>query len=108
MQDYNLLVTYHPNRSGLAEKELRRCIEDTGGRIEGLEHACVDGVFCIRVAGDPKTLVYDLRASMQEEPDLLSHTYHWVPIERWVEADEDTMAGAAAELAEGIRENESG
>ncbi|WP_147654226.1 THUMP domain-containing protein [Methanomassiliicoccus luminyensis] len=106
MERYNLLVTYHPNQSRLAEQELRRVVGDIGEQIEELEHACVDGVFCARVAGDPKELVYDLRASMQEEPDLLSHTYHWVPVERWVEADEDTMRRTAAELAEGIGENE--
>lgn len=106
MEQYNLLVTYHPNQSRLAEQELQRTIGDLGGQIEELERACVDGVFCVRVAGDPKAAVYDLRAAMQEEPDLLSHTYHWVPVERWVEADEDAMSAAAAELAEGIGENE--
>lgn len=43
---------------------------------------------------------------MQEEPDLLSHTCHWAPIERWVEADEESMSRAAAELAGGLGENE--
>lgn len=106
MERCNLLVTYHPNQSRLAERELRRAVGDAGGEIEELEQASVDGVFSVRTAGDPKALVYDLRANMQEEPDLLSHTYHWVPIDRWVDADDDTMRAAAAELAEGIGENE--
>lgn len=37
---------------------------------------------------------------------MLTHTYHWIPVDRWVRATVEDMTEAARELAEGIDENE--
>ncbi|MDW5561846.1 MAG: THUMP domain-containing protein [Methanomassiliicoccus sp.] len=107
MENYNLLVTFHPNQSGLAEREVRGRIEEVGGKVEDIERSNVDGVFCVKVSGNAKETVADIRKELHDYPEMLSHTYHWVPVDVWVEADEDKMIDAVNEAAESIGENES-
>ena len=38
---------------------------------------------------------------------MLSHTYHWVPVDFWVDANDEDMIDAVNEAAEGIGEHES-
>ena len=106
METYNLLVTYHSNRAGLAEREVRRRVEEAGGSIDELESSCISGVFCIEVSGDAKQIVSNIREEFHEDPGTLTHTYHWMPVDRWVKASVEDMTEAARELAEGIDENE--
>lgn len=107
MERYNLLVTFHPNRAGLAEREVRNRIEEVGGAVEDIERSSINGVFCVKVTGDAKELVAALRADLREMPEMLSHTYHWVPVDRWVEATDQAMIEAVDEAAKGIGEDES-
>lgn len=106
MEGYNLLVTYHPNQAGLAEREVRRCVENAGEEVEELESSCVNGVLCARVTGDPKRVVADIHEEFREDPNILAHTYHWVPVERWVKATVEDMTEATRSLAEGIGDDE--
>ena len=106
MENYNLLVTHHPNQVGLAEKEVRRQIKEAGGTIEKLDSSCVSGVFCVEVSGDAKEIVSNVREEFHEDPGTLTQTFHWMPVDRWVRATVDEMAEAARELAEGIGESE--
>lgn len=106
METYNLLVTYHSNRAGLAEREVRRRVEEAGGSIDELESSCISGVFCIEVSGDAKQIVSNIREEFHEDPGTLTHTYHWMPVDRWVKASVEDMTEAVRELAEGIDENE--
>ncbi len=106
MQDFNILVTYDLNQSGFAEKEVKRNLEEVGVPIEKVHKTSVEGIFGLRIEGDPKRVVADLKVLCEEDPDLFIHTYHWVPIERWVQATDEDMERAAAELGEGIQEDE--
>lgn len=106
MERFNLLVTFHPNQAELAEREVRKRVEDVGGQVEDIERSSIDGVFCVRLAGDAKQIVSSLHSEFQESPEMLTHTYHWVPIDVWVEADEEVMIDAVKDLAQGIGENE--
>ncbi|KQM11846.1 hypothetical protein AOA80_05750 [Methanomassiliicoccales archaeon RumEn M1] len=106
MENYNLLVTYHPNRAGLAEREIRQRVEDAGGDVDELVSSCINGVMCVRVSDDAKRIVSNIRDEFREDPGVLTHTYHWIPVDRWVRATVEDMTEAARELAEGIDENE--
>ncbi len=106
MERYNLLVTFHPNQAGLAEREVRKRVEEVGGRVEEIERSSVDGVFCVKLAGDAKEAVRSIHLEFQETPEMLTHTYHWVPIDTWVEADDEVMIDTVKDLAQGIGENE--
>lgn len=106
MESINLLVTYHPYQQGLAEREVRRNVEEAGFQLEEMDKTTVQGVMGIRVRGDPKRLVATLRRSFSESPGMFSYTYHWVPIERWVPSTEGSMVEAAKELSEGIGSDE--
>lgn len=106
MENYNLLVTYQPSRTGMAEKEVRRCINEAGESVIELRSSCISGVFCIETSGDAKQIVSAIREELREDPGTLTHTYHWMPVDRWVKATVDDMSEAARELAEGIGVNE--
>jgi tRNA(Ser,Leu) C12 N-acetylase TAN1 len=107
MDNYNLLVTFHPNQVGLAEAEVRKRIEDEKSMVEYIDRSSVEGVFCIKVDGDPKRMVTSLRDDFSENPGMLAHTYHWVPIDRWVPANDEDMIEAVRETARGIGDHES-
>lgn len=107
MERYNLLVTFHPNQSGLAEKEIRQRIEDAGGTVEAIEHASVNGVFCVQVAGDAKEIVTAIKSDLRDSPEMMYHTHHWVPVDTWVESSDEAMVEAVNEAARGIGEHES-
>jgi tRNA(Ser,Leu) C12 N-acetylase TAN1 len=107
VERYNLLVTFHPYEAGLAEREVRKRIEEAGENVEDIERSSINGVFCVSVSGDAKRLVRSLREEMQEAPEMLSHTFHWVPIDKWVQADDETMLGEVKRAAEGIDEDET-
>jgi tRNA(Ser,Leu) C12 N-acetylase TAN1 len=107
MEHYNLLVTFHPNQAGLAEREVRRRIEDVGGTVEDVERSSINGVFCVKVAGNAKEVVTAIRSEMREDPEMLSHTFHWVPVDVWVDANDEDMIDAVNSAAEGIGERES-
>jgi len=106
MEDFNLLVTYHPNQPGLAEREVVNCVENAGEEVEELESSCVNGVLCVRVTGDAKRVVSDIHMEFREDPNILAHTFHWVPVERWVPATVEDMTEVARELAQGIADDE--
>jgi tRNA(Ser,Leu) C12 N-acetylase TAN1 len=107
VERYNLLVTFHPYEAGLAEREVRKRIEEAGENVENIERSSINGVFCVSVSGDARRLVRSLREEMQEAPEMLSHTFHWVPIDKWVQADDETMLGEVKRAAEGIDEDET-
>lgn len=106
-EHYNLLVTFQPNRAGLAEKEVRERIDEAGWAVEDVQRSSVNGVFCVRVAGNAKEVVGTIRAELREHPEMLSHTHHWVPVDTWVDANDEDMIDAVNEAAEGIGEHES-
>lgn len=68
MENYNLLVTYHPNRAGLAEREIRQRVEDAGGDVDELVSSCINGVMCVRVSDDAKRIVSNIRDEFREAP----------------------------------------
>lgn len=107
MERYNLLVTFHPNQAGTAEREVRNRIEEAGGTVEHIDHSCVNGVFCVKVDKDAKELIVRIRRDFMEAPEIIYHTFHWVPIDTWVEATEEAMLEAVKKAAEGIEENET-
>lgn len=100
-------MTFHPYEAGLAEREVRKRIEEAGGEVEDIERSSINGVFCVSISGNPKELVKAIREEMQDAPEMLSHTFHWVPIDAWVKAEEGIMIEAVKEAANGIGENES-
>jgi tRNA(Ser,Leu) C12 N-acetylase TAN1 len=107
MERYNLLVTFHPNQAGLAEREVRKRIEEAGGQVEDIERSSVDGVFCVKLSGNAKQIVGSLRSDFEEAPEMLTHTFHWVPVDTWVEANDEAMIDAVKSAAEGIDEDET-
>ena len=107
MEHYNLLVTFHPNQAGLAEREVRKRVEEAGGTVEDIERSSVNGVFCVKIAGDARETVTAIRSEFRDYPEMLSHTYHWVPVDVWVDANDEDMIDAVNHAAQGIGEHES-
>ncbi len=106
MEDFNLLVTYRPHQAGLAEQEIHRRIGEVGSSVQDLQRTGIDGVYGVKVDGNPKRIVAELKEDFLEHPETLTHTYHWVPIDRWVPATEEAMVNAVKDLAPGIGTDE--
>jgi len=102
MDSYNLLVTYHGGLEGLGETEVRTRLQEAGAGLEELKRSDIEGVFLLRVSGDPKKVVSDVRTLCIGSPDLFQETHHWAPVEKWVRTDPSEMARTAAELGSGI------
>ena len=106
MERYNLLVTFHPQDAGLAEREVRKRIEEAGGQVEDVERSSINGVFCVQVADDAKGIVRTMREEFADAPHMLAHTFHWVPVDRWVEASDEAMLEAVRDAAQGIGDSQ--
>lgn len=102
----NMLVTFRPNQKGHAENEMRSRLKDVNAYVDSIEHTNVEGVCEIRVLGDPKEVVADLRKLCFEDPEMFPYTHHWVPIEKWVEPYMDEMLKVTTEYGKQIIANE--
>ncbi len=107
MFDHNLLVTFHGHQKGHSEMEVRDRLKDLGAQVERLETCEVEGVFLLKVAGDPKVMVSQLIRMCHEDPVGFQYSHHWVPIERWVSSGKEEIRRAAEDLGRGIGGNES-
>jgi len=104
---YNLLVTFHENQKGRSELEVRDLLGELGTSVEKLETCDVEGVFLIRVAGEAKVLVSQLKRLCHEDPVGFQYTHHWVPIERWTTSKKEEIRKNAVELGRSIGTDET-
>ena len=106
MQDYNVLVTFHPNSKAKAEEEIAQRIKDSDLVLEDMMESSVGGLVLLRVTGDGKAAVRRLRAFALKFPELFQHTHHWTPVEEWVSSDPEALVGAARRFGERIGEQD--
>ncbi|MGD0816888.1 MAG: THUMP domain-containing protein [Methanomassiliicoccales archaeon] len=102
----NMLVTFRPNQKGHAENEIRSRLNDVNAYVDSIEHTNVEGVCEIRVLGDPKDVVADLKKLCFQDPEQFPYTHHWVPIEKWVEPYMEEMLKVMTGYGETITANE--
>lgn len=100
----NLLVTYDPNKSHTAKKEVQHLLETIreSPRIEETE---ISGIFQVTVQ-NPREAIKKLANLCKESANQFSCTFHWTPIDRWCKSDTAEMQHAIKSLADDIRDDE--
>lgn len=101
-----MLVTFRPNQKGHAESEIRARLEDVGAHVDSIEETNIEGVCEVKVLGDPKEVVADLRKLCFQDPEQFPYTHHWVPLEKWVEPYIDEMLKVTTEYGKQIAAND--
>lgn len=101
----NLLVTFRPEDEPMAQGEIEARLEELNVAFQYLPSR-VDGLFQMRVEGDPKEVTKKLRQACQEGPEKFIHTYRWLPIATWTDVDFDDMREVVREMVSNIGQEE--
>ncbi|OYT41495.1 hypothetical protein B6U80_01245 [Candidatus Pacearchaeota archaeon ex4484_26] len=104
MVDANLLVTYDPSHRGGAKQEVETVLKEVGADPEFLE-SNVAGLFQLNVK-EPKVIVKKLIALCKSDKDKFNLTYHYIPVDEWVETDVQKMQEVTKKLGERIKQEE--
>ena len=65
----------------------------------------IDGVFKVSIP-NTKKVVKDLNKLCKKDSSLFNHTFHWVPIEKWVKANIKEMQKEIKKFNKGIKKTE--
>ncbi|MBI3034965.1 hypothetical protein HYY71_01455 [Candidatus Woesearchaeota archaeon] len=99
----NLLVTHEPSHAGSAREEVEKALKSIKQKARFLK-SDVDGLFKLR-APNPKKIVKSL-SKLKRKKGMLEHTFHWVPIEKWVNANIKAMQKEIKKMQKGIKSSE--
>ena len=103
MAEANLLVTHDPSRAGSAKGEVEKSLKALKQKAKFLKPE-VDGVFKLRV-GNAKKLVKSL-GKIKSKKGMFEHTFHWIPIDKWVQANINSMQVEIKKLQKSIKKGE--
>ncbi len=103
MAEANLVVTYDPAHAGKARDEVSAILDGAGVKPQFLE-SDVEGVFLLNIK-TPKEVTKKLNAKANAKK--FTHTFHWVPIDKWVSSKIPDMAKAMKEIDAKIKAEES-
>ena len=103
MADANLLVTHDPNRAGSSKEEVEKALKAIKQKAKFLK-SDVEGVFKLRVS-NPKKLVKSL-GKLKNKKGMFEHSFHWVPIEKWINTNIKAMQKEIKKMQKGIKKTE--
>ena len=103
MADANLLVTHDSSHAGSAKENVEKALKAAKQKAKFLK-SDVDGVFKLRV-GNAKKTVKSLN-KLKRKKGMFEHTFHWIPIEKWTNANVKAMQKEIKKLQKGIKKNE--
>ena len=101
--DANLLVTHEPSHAGSAKEEVEKALKAIKQKAKFLK-SDVGGAFKLRV-GNAKKVIKGL-SKLKSKKGMLEHTFHWVPIDKWVSANIKSMQKEIKKLQKGIKKTE--
>ena len=101
MIDANLLVTHEPSHAGSAKEEVEKALKAIKQKAKFLK-SDTEGVFKLRV-GNAKKVVKSLH---KLKKGMFEHTFHWVPIEKWTQANIKSMQKEIKKLQNSIKKTE--
>ncbi len=103
MVEANLLVTHEPSHAGSAKEEIEKALKAIKQKAKFLK-SDVEGVFKLRV-GNAKKLVKSLQ-KLKSKKRMFEHTFHWVPIEKWINANVKSLQKEIKKLQNSIKKTE--
>lgn len=93
---------------GRASAEILRVISGLGDGDASARRSSMPGIVLVRTALDPLLVPGAVRRALEDEPWAVRHIHRVIPLQRWMPADAEAVAGAAAEMAaDGIGAGES-
>ena len=103
MADANLLVTHDHSHAGSAKEEIEKALKAVKQKAKFLKSE-IEGIYKLRV-GNAKKLVKSL-SKLKNKKGMFEHTYHWIPIEKWIATNVKAMQKEIKKLQKGIKKNE--
>lgn len=103
MPEANLLVTYDPSRAGSAKEEVEKALKAIKQKAKFLKSE-TDGVFKLRV-GNARKIVKSLN-KLKSKKGMFEHTFHWVPIDKWIPTNVKALQKVIKNLQKGIKKTE--
>lgn len=102
-KEANLLVTFDPTH----QESVLKGIEDV---LKGIKEKCDvvnanEGVAEL-IVSDAKKAVKQLSSIFDKEAEKFTHTFHWIPIEKWCDSTIDEMQKQIKELANDIKQDD--
>ena len=103
MVEANLIVTHDPSHAGSAKEEVEKALKAIKQKAKFLK-SDAEGVFKLR-AGNSKKIVKSL-GKLKGKKGMFEHTFHWIPIDKWIATNIKAMQKEIKKLQKGIRKNE--
>ena len=103
MVEANLLVTHDPSRAGSAKEKVEIALKAIKQKPKFIKSDS-EGVFKLRV-GNAKKVVKSL-SKLKGRKKMFEHTFHWIPIEKWTNANVKAMQKEIKKLQKGIKKTE--
>lgn len=103
----NLLVSSLGRAPGRARREILARLRALGDRAPAVIATTARGILAVRTSLDAREVVRALRALCDRSPHIFRSTCRWLPVDRWVSPDLDSMKEAAVGLRERIRPGET-
>ncbi|MEK6984184.1 MAG: THUMP domain-containing protein [Nanoarchaeota archaeon] len=104
MAEANLLVTHDPSYAGSAKEEVEKAFKAIKQKTRFLKSDC-EGIFNLRV-GNPKKVVKCL-SKFKNKTEMFKHTFHWIPIQKWITTKIEPMQKEIKKLQRGIKKTEA-
>lgn len=103
MPEANLLVTHEPSHAGSAKEEVEKVLKAVRQKAKFLK-SDGEGVFKLRVQNARK--IIRSISKLKSKKGMFEHTFHWVPIEKWVASNIKSMQKEIKKLQKGIKKTE--
>lgn len=104
MAEANMIITYDPSHAGSAKEEVDRVLKEIKKKAAHLK-SDIEGLFEVNVP-DAKKAVKDLKKLCDKDSSLFNHTFHWVPVEKWVKANIKEMQKEIKKMDKDIKEKD--
>ena len=104
MAEANLIITYDPSHAGSAKEEVDNVLKEIKKKAKHLKSE-IDGVFKVNVP-NTKKVVKELNKLCKKDSSLFNHTFHWVPVDKWVKTNIKEMQKEIKKFDKGIKKTE--
>jgi tRNA(Ser,Leu) C12 N-acetylase TAN1 len=96
----NMLVTFDPSHTGIAELELKTVLKQIG-EVPKIAKTEVNGLYKVYVK-DAKAATKKVSSLVNTNPAIFVATRHYIPVDNWVKAEMADMKAAIKKACAGI------
>jgi len=107
LRDFNLLITTTRGNEADVCYEIWYLLGEIGDNSINVDKTGISGLITAKTAFQPIEAIKKLRKLLEERPYEFRYSLRIIPIQKVVQTDLDEIGEKAAQLAVGIRENDS-